>query len=313
MNNFNEKSARNLAYYLLEEDAKIFKQFLPEIKNFDSITFENMFSAEKYYDYKFSNKNHFNLLLYKFENFNFLLFEFYDDNNTYQYIKELWQKYICLESLRNKSKDEIGNFLSKKNIDYKIWPEQFKYFIFRTLHGINRTTLYNNKDEIQYFYKRLDLFFNNNFYTSKYCHKNIDENQLVYRKNNLECNFMNFIFNTSSLNNFCIYEQDTEKTKMFFDIINRVINYKREVLDLIGDIKYNLEDNKKRNNNIFNSVIDGIGNIFSLNILKENSLSTKIEKLENILKDTKNIDHKIDEVINIIQEYKEAKPSYFDD
>ena len=42
-NDFNELKARNLVYYLLENDINTFKKLIPEIRNMDSKSFQNLF------------------------------------------------------------------------------------------------------------------------------------------------------------------------------------------------------------------------------------------------------------------------------
>ena len=123
---FDEMSARDITQTILEDDVKIYKKFLPEIKKLDSKSFKNMFYGNKNYCYNIRNRMQFNLLLDKFDNFKILLDEWYEDPDTYHYIKELWVNYIGLESLKDKNESEIQNFLLSKNIDYKSWPERIK-------------------------------------------------------------------------------------------------------------------------------------------------------------------------------------------
>ena len=107
---FEEQSARELADFILENDVKFYRKFRPEVKKLDSESFKNMFSGNKNYNYNIRNKIHFNQLVTKFENFKFLLEEWYEDKDTYIYIKQLWEKYISIESLKDKKEEEIENF-----------------------------------------------------------------------------------------------------------------------------------------------------------------------------------------------------------
>ena len=107
---FEEHSARDLVDLLLENDVKSYRKFLPEIRKLDSNSFKNMFYGNKNYNYNIKNKFQFSQLLNKFENFKFLLEEWYEENDKYIYIKELWEKYISIESLRDKEENEIVNF-----------------------------------------------------------------------------------------------------------------------------------------------------------------------------------------------------------
>lgn len=123
---FDEKSAREVTETLLEEDIKIYRKFLPDIKKLDSKSFKNMFYGNKNYNYNIRNRIQFNLLLDKFDNFKALLEEWYEDKDTYCYIRELWLKYISIESLRDKGESEINKFLLTKNINYPSWPKRIK-------------------------------------------------------------------------------------------------------------------------------------------------------------------------------------------
>ena len=99
---FNEDSARELTEYVLKNDIKIYKKFLPVIKQLDSQSFYNMFKGNINYEYKIKNRLEFNLLLNKFDNFKILLEEWYTDKMKYPYIQELWLKYISLAGLSEK-------------------------------------------------------------------------------------------------------------------------------------------------------------------------------------------------------------------
>ena len=123
---FDESSARDITQTILEDDVKIYRKFLPEIKNLDTQSFKNMFNGNKNYCYKVRNRLQFNLLLDKFDNFKTLLEEWYEDPSTYTYFKELWINYISLESLRDKNEYEIQNLLVSKNIKYMSWPQRIK-------------------------------------------------------------------------------------------------------------------------------------------------------------------------------------------
>ena len=86
---FNEVKARELVYYLLENDTSIFRKLIPEIRAMDSESFENLFNGvpfkgkdhEHGYDYNVHNKNRFINLLDKFNNFEVILDEWYLDKN----------------------------------------------------------------------------------------------------------------------------------------------------------------------------------------------------------------------------------------
>ncbi len=52
---FDEMSARKVTNLLLEDDVKIYKKFLPEIKKMNYDSFKNMFYGNKNYNYKICN------------------------------------------------------------------------------------------------------------------------------------------------------------------------------------------------------------------------------------------------------------------
>jgi hypothetical protein len=107
----NEEKARDLVYYLLENDASVFKKLIPEIKAMDSESFENLFrgipfngkNSENGYNYNVHNKKQFENLLDKFDNFWIILDDWYLDKTYYQYIKDLWINYISIEKIQKKN------------------------------------------------------------------------------------------------------------------------------------------------------------------------------------------------------------------
>ena len=109
-NEFNELKARNLVYYLLENDINTFKKLIPEIRNMDSKSFQNLFMGNPFkstengngYNYIVNNKKLFEKLIDKFDNFFIILDSWYLDNKYYSYIKELWINYISIENLIKK-------------------------------------------------------------------------------------------------------------------------------------------------------------------------------------------------------------------
>lgn len=138
---FDEMSAREATQLLLEEDIKLYRKFIPEINNMDSKSFKNMFNGNKNYLYKVKNGLQFNLLLDKFDNFRALLEEWYEDRDNYCYLKELWLKYISLESLKDKTELEIKNFLLSKNINYPSWPQKIKNAFLKICNNTTNTII----------------------------------------------------------------------------------------------------------------------------------------------------------------------------
>ena len=127
---FNEEKAREAANYLLKNDIKIYRQFIPLINDLDSESFENLFNGSIDFQYKIKMHHHFKMLIAKFDNFKCLLQEWYEEENNYKYLKELWLKNISLESLINKKDIEIEKSLEKKDIYISQWPPDIR-IIFR--------------------------------------------------------------------------------------------------------------------------------------------------------------------------------------
>jgi len=143
---FDEMSAREATQLLLEEDIKLYRKFIPEINNLDSKSFKNMFYGNKNYIYKVKNGLQFNLLLDKFDNFRALLEEWYEDRDSYCYMKEIWLKYISLESLKDKTELEIKNFLLSKNINYPSWPQKIKNKFIQICNNTTNTIIMKFKE-----------------------------------------------------------------------------------------------------------------------------------------------------------------------
>ena len=131
---FDESKARELVYFLLKNDINFFKKLIPDIKTLNSESFKNLFQGipfknnandESGYNYNVKNKKMFQKLLNKFNNFNAVLDSWYKDKKYYQYLKEIWVKYINLKNLKGKDDKELENFF-KSNKDYVNWPEDIK-------------------------------------------------------------------------------------------------------------------------------------------------------------------------------------------
>lgn len=182
---FEEQSARELADFILENDVKFYRKFRPEVKKLDSKSFKNMFSGNKNYNYNIRNKIHFNQLVTKFENFKFLLEEWYEDKDTYIYIKQLWEKYISIESLKDKKEEEIENFLTEKKIDYASWPQRIKDQFLNIIQNTKNTIIFTFKQSYQKLPNLMKSLLNNLYKFSEYCQEkgnklfsNLSKNQI---------------------------------------------------------------------------------------------------------------------------------------
>ena len=182
---FEEQSARELADFILENDVKFYRKFRPEVKKLDSKSFKNMFSGNKNYNYNIRNKIHFNQLVTKFENFKFLLEEWYEDKDTYIYIKQLWEKYISIESLKDKKEEEIENFLTEKKINYASWPQRIKDQFLNIIQNTKNTIIFTFKQSYQKLPNLMKSLLNNLYNFSEYCREkgnklfsNLSKNQI---------------------------------------------------------------------------------------------------------------------------------------
>ena len=60
---------------------------------------DNLFKGNvKYFEKE--TDYHFQLLVNKFQNFTNLLISWYNKDDKFIYLKEIWEKYICLEDLK---------------------------------------------------------------------------------------------------------------------------------------------------------------------------------------------------------------------
>ena len=182
---FKEQSARDLVDLILENDVKIYRKFLPEIRKLDSNSFKNMFCGNKNYNYVIKNKPQFNQLLNKFENFKFLLEEWYEDTDTYAYIIELWEKYISIESLRDKKEKEIEDFLSEKKIHYISWPQRIKEQFLKIIQNTKDTIIFACKKSFEKLPNLMKNILGKLYSMSQYCCKtgknmfsNLSKNQI---------------------------------------------------------------------------------------------------------------------------------------
>ena len=206
---FEEQSARELADFILENDVKFYRKFRPEVKKLDSKSFKNMFSGNKNYNYNIRNKIHFNQLVTKFENFKFLLEEWYEDKDTYIYIKQLWEKYISIESLKDKKEEEIENFLTEKKIDYASWPQRIKDQFLNIIQNTKNTIIFTFKQSYQKLPNLMKSLLNNLYNFSEYCREkgnklfsNLSKNQIfILAKYLFNIDINNFLENGASLLN----------------------------------------------------------------------------------------------------------------
>ena len=154
-NNFDEKKARDLVYFLLKNDIRTFKNLIPEIKNMDSKSFNNLFRGIPFkaenngdgYNYQVRSRKQFESLIEKFHNFWIILDSWYIDEKYYKYLKELWINYISIENLRTKDEISIETILSSYNIDYKSWPKDIKSDFRKICKPQTNARIFEKKEE----------------------------------------------------------------------------------------------------------------------------------------------------------------------
>lgn len=153
---FIESKARELVYFLLKNDIIIYRKLIPEIKRLDSEAFENLFKGVPFkstdnkdgYNYNVKNKRDFEKLIDKFDNFNVILEEWYKKEDYYEYLKELWIKFISIENLKNKDEKQIEESLKSNSINYKIWPQNIKNELKTLIQSTCKTRIFELKDFI---------------------------------------------------------------------------------------------------------------------------------------------------------------------
>ena len=150
---------KKLVEYLFNEELKVYKKFLPEIKKFNDEQFNNLFEGKTDYpNFNVSDPIRFKSIIRRFELYYDLLIEFYENEENYKYINEIWKKNIIIQSLKGKSENEIIRFFDENKIDFKNWPIDIKEKIKRI---INESVSIENlseimKDFIEENYKNID-------------------------------------------------------------------------------------------------------------------------------------------------------------
>ena len=82
----------------------------------------------------------FRKLCIKFDNFHTILDEWYEKSEYYEYLKEIWTKYPCIENLKSKDEKEFEDSLKSCGINYNNWPINIKSE-FKTLVSSTDETL----------------------------------------------------------------------------------------------------------------------------------------------------------------------------
>ena len=154
---FEEKYARKIINLLLENDIASYKNWLNEIKSFNSEQIDNLLNGNEY-SYPVSNQKSFQKVINKFDNFQFFLQEWYKDEKYYSYLIQIWKSNLCIESLDDEllqNDKSLAEYLESNSIHYSQWPNDVKND-FKTIVKNTVGTVYleikdqlNKKPEIE--------------------------------------------------------------------------------------------------------------------------------------------------------------------
>ena len=127
----------------------------------------------------------FDRLLDKFDNFCFILNEWYRDKKYYEYLKELWIKYPCLEDLNQgdiQNMEELENIMDSFGINFRNWPEEIKCSFQEIIKDVSETRLFALKNIIEEKFFYIKKILDELIYIKKY-----SENW-TKKENNIENN-----------------------------------------------------------------------------------------------------------------------------
>ena len=145
---FDEKNARRIINLLLENDIASYKNWLNEIKSFNSEQIDNLLNGNEY-SYPVSNQKSFQKVIYKFDNFQFFLQEWYKNEKYYFYLIQIWKSNLCIESLDDEllqNDKSLTKFLESNSIHYSQWPNDVKND-FKTIVKNTVGTIYHELED----------------------------------------------------------------------------------------------------------------------------------------------------------------------
>ena len=145
---FEEKYARKIINLLLENDIASYKNWLNEIKSFNSEQIDNLLNGNEY-SYPVSNQKSFQKVIDKFNNFQFFLQEWYKDEKYYFYLIQIWKSNLCIESLDDEllqNDKSLTKFLESNSIHYSQWPNDVKND-FKTIVKNTVGTIYHELED----------------------------------------------------------------------------------------------------------------------------------------------------------------------
>ena len=161
----NEECARKVIYFLLKDDIYDYKRWNSTIKKFDFEKIKNLLNGKRDQNnsniYNVPKQDIFDKLVQKFENYSKIILKWYEKEDYYEYLKQLWLNYICIEEINDdkiQNKPElITKFLESNKIPYSSWPNKVKEEFMEAVEETTFTYIHEQefKDE---FNKQHSLF-----------------------------------------------------------------------------------------------------------------------------------------------------------
>ena len=132
---FDIDKAKELTRILLKSDIDYYKNLLTEIEQLSPKEFQKLFEGDSRYNYSSKKLDNIKRLSIKFYEFQTILKPWYKDKEKYEYLKELWIYYPCLDELRRKGHKFIFQFLNENLENYSKWPEAIKENLIKNIQG----------------------------------------------------------------------------------------------------------------------------------------------------------------------------------
>ena len=141
-NDFNINKAKILLIELLKADSKYYRNLIDEVNIMPENEFIELFNGNVEFNFSSSKKLYLQRLCYKINKFYNILYQWYEDETKYEYIKELWEKNIDIESLKIKNENDIFDYLSSEIKNFINWDDNIRRQLINLIHG---TSIINNK------------------------------------------------------------------------------------------------------------------------------------------------------------------------
>ena len=125
---------KKLAEFLLNNDIKIFKRHVNEVKNMKNEEFYELFEGNTEYNYSTQNKREFKQLAQKFDDNRDLTSEYYDREEYYEYILKIWKSNILYKLKAAENEKEQNIILQKNNINISLWDDEFKEHFYNRIN-----------------------------------------------------------------------------------------------------------------------------------------------------------------------------------